>query len=123
MSRDDEQGYPEPPAVGDQVATLLGSLERQRATLAWKCANLDAVGLRASVGASSVTLGGLLKHLAYMEDLNFSPGTWPDATCRHPGTLSTGASTRAGSGGRPMRTLPNSSMSSGPMPSPALASR
>src|SRR6266545_1876010 len=72
MPHDDEQGYPEPPAVGDEVATLLGSLERQRATLAWKCADLDAAGLRASVGASSVTLGGLLKHLAYMEDINFS---------------------------------------------------
>jgi uncharacterized damage-inducible protein DinB len=72
MTHDDEQGYPEPPAVGDEAATLLGSLERQRATLAWKCADLDAAGMRASVGASSVTLGGLLKHLAYMEDINFS---------------------------------------------------
>jgi hypothetical protein len=72
MTGEAEQGYPEPPAVGDEVATMLGSLERQRATLAWKCADLDATGLQASVGASSVTLGGLLKHLAYMEDINFS---------------------------------------------------
>jgi len=68
----DEQGYPEPPAVGNEAATLVGSLERQRATFAWKCADLDAAGLRATVGVSSVTLGGLLKHLAYMEDINFS---------------------------------------------------
>jgi hypothetical protein len=68
----DERGYPEPPAVGGEAATLLGSLERQRATFAWKCADLDARGLRASIGASSVTLGGLLKHLAFMEDINFS---------------------------------------------------
>ena len=67
-----EDSYPEPPAVGDEAATLLGSLERQRATLAWKCAGLDQAGLQASVGTSSVTLGGLLKHLAYMEDINFS---------------------------------------------------
>ena len=33
----DEQGRPEPPVAGDETATLLGSLERQRATLAWKC--------------------------------------------------------------------------------------
>jgi hypothetical protein len=50
----------------------VGSLERQRATFAWKCADLDAVGLRATLGPSSVSLGGLLKHLAYMEDINFT---------------------------------------------------
>jgi hypothetical protein len=72
MAREDEQGYPEPPAVGSEVATLLGSLERQRTTLAWKCADLDATGLRARLRPSRVTLGGLLKHLAYMEDINFS---------------------------------------------------
>jgi Protein of unknown function (DUF664) len=65
-------GYPEPPVAGSEAATLVGSLERQRATLAWKCADLDAAGLRTTVGASSVTLGGLLKHLAFMEDLNFT---------------------------------------------------
>src|SRR5882757_7573696 len=54
----------EPPIAGDETATLLGSLERQRATFAWKCGGLDAAGLRATVGASSMTLGGLLKHLA-----------------------------------------------------------
>lgn len=64
MTRANEQGCPEPPAAGGEAATLLGGLERQRATLAWKCADLDAAGLRASVGVSSVTLGGLLKHLA-----------------------------------------------------------
>ena len=63
----DEQGRP-----ADETATLLGFLEYQRATLAWKCAGLDAAGLRATVGASSMTLGGLLKHLAYVEDLWFS---------------------------------------------------
>jgi len=68
----DEQGYPEPPLAGDETATLLGSLERQRATFAWKCGGLDAAGLRATVGASSITLGGLLKHLALGEDTNFS---------------------------------------------------
>ena len=69
---DGRQGYPEPPAVGGEAATLIGSLERQRATFAYKCAGLDQTGLRRSVAASSVTLGGLLKHLAYMEDMNFT---------------------------------------------------
>ena len=69
---ENEVGYPEPPALGSEAETLVGSLERQRATLSWKCADLNEAGLRATVGASSVTLGGLLKHLAYMEDLNFT---------------------------------------------------
>jgi Protein of unknown function (DUF664) len=63
-----EQGRPEPPAAGDEIATLLGFLERQRATFAWKCGGLDATGLRATLGASSMTLGGMLKHLARFED-------------------------------------------------------
>lgn len=69
---DDDTPYPEPPAAGDEVATLLGSLERQRATFAWKCGGLDEPGLRATVGASSMTLGGLLKHVAFVEDYTFS---------------------------------------------------
>ena len=68
----DEQGHPEPPLAGNEVDTLLGSLERQRATFAWKCGGLDAAGLRVTVGASSITLGGLLKHLAYVEDATFA---------------------------------------------------
>ena len=66
-------GYPEPPAAGSETDTLVGSLERQRATFAHKCADLGTEQLGTTVGASTVTLGGLLKHLAYMEDLNF---TW-----------------------------------------------
>ena len=62
----------EPPLAGDETATLLGSLERQRATLAWKCGGLDAAGLSATLGPSSVTLGGLLKHLALVEADTFS---------------------------------------------------
>ena len=63
-----EQRPPDPPDAGDETATLLGFLERQRATFAWKCGGLDAAGLRATVGASSMTLGGMLKHLARFED-------------------------------------------------------
>jgi Protein of unknown function (DUF664) len=67
-----EQSRPGPPLAGDEAATLRGALERQRAYLAWKCGGLDAAGLRATVGASSITLGGLLKHLAVVEDETFS---------------------------------------------------
>ena len=78
----DEQGRPEPPLAADETATLVGFLEYQRATLAWKCAGLDAAGLRATVGASSMTLGGLLKHLAYVEQDWFS--RWRHGRDRQP---------------------------------------
>jgi uncharacterized damage-inducible protein DinB len=68
----DEHGRPEPPIAADESATLLGFLEYQRATFAWKCAGLDAAGLQAKVAASSMTLGGMLKHLALVEDWWFS---------------------------------------------------
>src|SRR4051795_8930784 len=68
MTHLSERGRPEPPAAGDEVATLLGFLDRQRATFAWKCGGLDANGLRATAGDSSMTLGGMLKHLARFED-------------------------------------------------------
>jgi uncharacterized damage-inducible protein DinB len=64
----DGQPCPAPPDAGDEIATLLGFLERQRATFAWKCGGLDAAGLRATFGSSSMTLGGMLKHLARFED-------------------------------------------------------
>jgi hypothetical protein len=72
MTNLDKQSRPEPPLAGDETATLLGSLERQRATLAWKCGGLDAAGLQARLPTSSITLGGLLKHLAHDEDDYFS---------------------------------------------------
>jgi hypothetical protein len=58
----------EPPLAGDEQAHLLGALDRMRTTFRWKADDLDAAGLRARVGASSLTLGGLLKHLAACED-------------------------------------------------------
>ncbi|MGN9759379.1 DinB family protein [Streptomyces sp. SD31] len=58
----------EPPVAGSEVDTLIGSLERQRRTFAWKCEGLDAAGLGARLAPSALTLGGLLKHLALVED-------------------------------------------------------
>ena len=62
----------EPPLAGTEAEHLVGSLERMRATFRWKADGLDASGLNAQVGASSLTLGGLLKHLAFVEDYTFS---------------------------------------------------
>jgi uncharacterized damage-inducible protein DinB len=72
MTRMDEHGRPEPPFAADETATLLGFLDYQRATLAWKTSGLDSVGLAATVGPSSMTLGGLLKHMALVEEAWFS---------------------------------------------------
>jgi hypothetical protein len=66
------EAWPEPPLAGTEAAAILGALERQRATLAWKCSGLDAAGLRATLGTSAITLGGLLKHLAHIEDSHFA---------------------------------------------------
>ena len=61
----------EPPIAGTESEHLLGALDRLRTTFRWKAAGLDAAGLRVRVGASSLTLGGLLKHLAAVEDFMF----------------------------------------------------
>ncbi|GAA3121699.1 hypothetical protein [Nonomuraea salmonea] len=50
MTDTDEQGRPEPPLAADELGTLVGYLEFHRATFAWKCAGLDAAGLKATVG-------------------------------------------------------------------------
>jgi uncharacterized damage-inducible protein DinB len=47
-------------------------LEFQRATFEWKCAGLEGDGLWAAVPPSSMTLAGMLKHLANVEDWWFS---------------------------------------------------
>jgi uncharacterized damage-inducible protein DinB len=68
----DEHGRPRAPQDGDEVATLRGFLDAQRATLAWKCRGLDDEQLRIALPPSAMTLGGLLKHLAYVEDYWFT---------------------------------------------------
>jgi hypothetical protein len=86
MTEQQRQGYLEPPAVGDEASTLVGSLERQRATFEWKCADLAREKLAIRLDPSELSLGRLLKHLAYMEDLNFTrnlaraelPRPWAD---------------------------------------------
>jgi len=64
----DEQGRPEPPLAADEVETLLGFLDYQRATLEWKCRGLTDEQLRATLPPTDMSLGGMLKHLARVED-------------------------------------------------------
>ncbi|MGO4597162.1 mycothiol transferase [Terrabacter sp. 2RAF25] len=56
---------------GDEVDTAVITLERNRRTFAWKCADVGAEAMRLRLGTSAVTLGGLLKHLAWVEELYF----------------------------------------------------
>jgi len=58
----------EPPFAGSEVEHLLGALDRLRTTFRWKADGLDRDGLRIRIGASTLTLAGLLKHLAAQED-------------------------------------------------------
>jgi hypothetical protein len=62
----------EPPLAGTDVEQLVGALERLRTTFRWKADDLDAAGLQARIGVSSLTRGGLLKHLAGVEDYTFT---------------------------------------------------
>ncbi len=59
----------EPPLAGTDVEHLVGTLERLRATFRWKADGLDVEQLRTrAVPTSELTVGGLLKHLAVVED-------------------------------------------------------
>ncbi|MFG1934611.1 DUF664 domain-containing protein [Mycobacterium sp. NPDC048908] len=62
----------EPPLAGTEVEHLIGALERLRMTFRWKTDDLDANGLATRIGASGLSLGGLLKHMAINEDYMFA---------------------------------------------------
>ena len=59
---------PDPAWNGDERTTLTGFLEEQRSTLAWKCQGLSDAQLKTpSVAPSSLTLLGLVRHMAEVE--------------------------------------------------------
>jgi uncharacterized damage-inducible protein DinB len=51
-----------------EFAMLTQFLDYHRATLVWKVSGLDKEQLATRVASSSLTLAGLVKHLAYVED-------------------------------------------------------
>ena len=60
------------PRLGDERATLAESLRRMRLTLELKCAGLDAEAMaRRSVEPSTMSLLGLVRHLAEGERATF----------------------------------------------------
>lgn len=76
----------EPPLAGTETEHLVGALERLRTTFRWKADDLDAAALDTRVGASALTLGWLLAHLAAVEDdcfdakLRGGPDPWASDT-------------------------------------------
>ncbi len=68
----DEAGRPEPVLSGGEERTLSTFLDFQRATLEWRCRGLDDEQLQTNLHPTSMTLAGLLKHLAWVEDYWFT---------------------------------------------------
>ena len=67
----DEHGRPAPPLAAGELETLLGFLDFHRSTLGWKTRGLADEQLGLSLPPTTMTLGGLLKHLAFVEDYWF----------------------------------------------------
>lgn len=58
----------EPSPTAGEAEMLLFGLDRARRTFAWKTGGLDAAGLGKPLPPSRMTIGGLIKHLALIED-------------------------------------------------------
>ena len=59
----------DPSLTAGETEMLLFALERSRMQFAWKCGGLDADALRRPHAPSTMTLGGLIKHIALIEDI------------------------------------------------------
>jgi uncharacterized damage-inducible protein DinB len=64
----DDVGRPEPEPAANEVETLRGFLNYQRATLKWKSEGLTQNQMNVCVAKSAITLGGLLKHMTFVEN-------------------------------------------------------
>ena len=62
----------DPPRSAPEAETLVGFLDWLRESMRLKVADLDAAGLAQRLEPSTMTLGGMLKHLAYVEDWWFN---------------------------------------------------
>ncbi len=62
----------DPPQSGTELELLTGFLEFHRQTLVRKCSGLNREQLNTPLPPSSMTLAGMLKHLALVEDNWFS---------------------------------------------------
>jgi hypothetical protein len=57
-----------PSMTVSEIDMLLFAIDRSRAQFAWKCGELDAAALSRRFPPSGMTLGGLVKHLALIEE-------------------------------------------------------
>jgi hypothetical protein len=62
----------QPPHTGSEPELALGFLDYQRDVLRAKTDGLDASQLDTTLAPSTMTLGGMLKHMAFVEDWWFS---------------------------------------------------
>jgi uncharacterized damage-inducible protein DinB len=62
----------DPPHAGSEAETLVDFLDYHRDTLRLKAEGLDAAQLDQRLEPSTITLGGLLKHMSYVEDWWFN---------------------------------------------------
>ena len=62
----------DPPLAGTEAEVLVGFLDYHRDTLRIKTEGMDAQQLNRRLDPSTMTLGGLLKHTAYVEDWWFN---------------------------------------------------
>lgn len=62
----------EPPLVADEVTMLRSFISYYRATIRRQCEGLTVEQLRTPHPPSTMTLAGMLKHLAYVEDVWFN---------------------------------------------------
>ena len=75
----------DPPLAAPELETLRGYLDFHRDTLRWKCDGLDREQLGTPHPPSTMTLGGLMKHLAlvessWFEDVLHGEGLMPPFT-------------------------------------------
>lgn len=63
---------PEPSYSNDEVGMLRSYLDHYRATIRLQASDLTDAQLEQTLGPSDLTLGGMLKHLAFVEDYWFS---------------------------------------------------
>jgi hypothetical protein len=63
-----DTSIPEPAPSAGEVEMLIFALNRSRAQFAWKVGGLDAAALNRAQPPSSMTIGGIVKHMAFVQD-------------------------------------------------------
>lgn len=84
------------PAAPTELEALLAALHRNRITFEWKCFGLDHASMNRTLAPSSLTLAGLVKHMALVEDHYFThqllgdpyPDSWAPWSRTRTGTSS-----------------------------------